>query len=287
MNLQRLPPEIIYNIFQFLPSADITKLARFHCRPLRYWSLVLLDERAQQSMEDGWRLMLGATVSKLATDQDDNSYEEDKEYVCEYQYIDPYSLNIHFSVRAFGEDGFCSLVDHTPLNDQLMEMVSSATLSPPPEQQQIKQHIDNDSILIPFDTTATTIQVSVLKEKVPTKLLEFATTLPSDYSFQVLADDYHDMEPQRKLYLSAKLQPHFTVQYHIQRLVSYPSIPVPTTHSSSALVEFNFDTTVNSSMVTPDIQLHIDSLQVSPDWWWAQLDRHHHGSFLGLEYIYW
>lgn len=58
LTLQQLPPEIIYNILSFLPSSDVTTIASFYCRILRSWTLVLLDERAQQSMLLGWRLMV-------------------------------------------------------------------------------------------------------------------------------------------------------------------------------------------------------------------------------------
>ncbi|KAI8337914.1 hypothetical protein BC941DRAFT_424045 [Chlamydoabsidia padenii] len=246
LTLQHLPPEIIYNILSFLPSCDITTIASFYCRVLRNWTLVLLDERAQQSMLLGWRLMLGATTIKPATDQGDDEYEEDKEYVCEYKTIDPWTRNIYFTVRAFGKDGFCSLVDDTAFSPL------------PPEPHQ--------GIQIPFGLTLTRVQVSVLKEKVPTKLLEFATTLPDEYSFTVQADDYQHLEPDCGLDVAATIHPEFTIHYHIHRSSDSPTTP---------------------PSLSPGISLHIKSLQLNPYWWWTQLDRHHYASFIGLEHRFW
>lgn len=55
MKLQELPPEIIYNVLQFLPSSDITSIALTFCQSLYQNALIIMAERAKESMVS-WKL---------------------------------------------------------------------------------------------------------------------------------------------------------------------------------------------------------------------------------------
>lgn len=186
-------------------------------------------------------------------------------------------------MRAFGKDGFCSLVDDTTFDRHS---------SPPPEDQPPPPHrrCQEEEIKIPFGSASTRVLASVLKERVPTKLLEFATTLPDEYSFTVHADDYQQLRSTMGLEKVAALQPEFKVKYHI-----YPSSDDDDDHPignpPDALPDDGPTTPPPSSSaqpaMTPGIALRIDSLQLNPYWWWSQLDRHHYASFIGLEHRFW
>lgn len=181
-------------------------------------------------------------------------------------------------MRAFGKDGFCSLVDDTAFDRR--------HISPPPEDQPPYRQ-EEEEIKIPYGASSTRVQASVLKEKVPTKLLEFATTLPDGYSFTVHADDHLRLTTALEK-VSAPL-PEFKVKYHI-----YPSSDDdhPIANPPDALLpDDNRPTTPPPSSaqpaLTPGIAVRIDSLQLDPYWWWSQLDRHHYASFIGLEHRFW
>ncbi|ORZ15155.1 hypothetical protein BCR42DRAFT_416519 [Absidia repens] len=313
MYLQQLPPEIIYHILYFLPSTDITEMASVSCQSIRQWSLVLLNERAQQSMLEGWRLMIGATTTKPETENGGTNYEKDQEYICAFDYIDMNTMDLYFSVGGSGDEEFGSIANIT--SETEMAIVPSSSTSPPPEPQLQDQQKQNQACIpMSFGGTTTTVQVSILKERVLTKLLEFAATLSDNYSFLVAADNYQSLEPTRRISLSAQVHPEFTINYHIQRLSpandhdrSSDELTTPTTMTTTTTTttiplprslsqrETRTDSPItppsppsqNIGDAKPDILLCIDSLKVAPKWWWTRIDQHRYSTFLGLEHQYW
>ncbi|CAO3593241.1 unnamed protein product [Absidia cylindrospora] len=287
MYLQQLPPEIIYHILHFLPFADITTMASFSCQSIREWCLVLINERAQQSMLQGWRLMIGATTIKPETEDGGAKYEKDQEYVCAFDSIDVDTLDMFFSVGGSGEEAFGSITETD------MATVPSSSTSPPPEEPQHEDQQKQNQACIPmsFGDTNTTVQVSILKEMVPSKLLEFAATLSDNYSFLVNADDYQSLEPTHSISLSAHVHSEFTINYHIQRLSpaddpSGDELTTPLPQQDSPIMPPS-PPSQNIDAAKPDIILTIDSLKVAPKWWWTRIDHQRYSTFLGLEHQYW
>ncbi|CAO3627544.1 unnamed protein product [Cunninghamella blakesleeana] len=197
MKLQELPPEIIYSVLHFLPSPDITSIALTFCQPLYQNALIIMAERAKESMES-WKLRFCAVLEKVATENNNIQYQEEIYYSCEFSHIDQNTMEFFFTIKKIEDDEY----NNTPMMDKMLELITPSSLT-----------IKKGSILMPFGSTLS-LEITIVKEKISTQVLEYATTL--DCNLNISADNYKDLTGEiTKIY---DHNPDFKLKYEIKQL---------------------------------------------------------------------
>ncbi|CAO3620689.1 unnamed protein product [Cunninghamella echinulata] len=219
-----------------------------------------MAERAKESMVP-WRLILNATIIKKPKNGNDIKFEEDIYYLCEFSYINQKTMEFYFTVKKIEAEGGVDMINDTPIMDKMTEFTATVSTT--------AKKVKHGTILMPFGSE-TSLNTSILKENISTKLLEYGVTLSDNYSFHVCADDYADLSDE--IDSTFHYGPDFILKYHIQRL-QFPS---------------NRSIHQPQPPFIPDIALHFDSLCIAPNWWWLLLKEHGtiHPIF-GLEHAFW
>lgn len=170
-------------------------------------------------------------------------------------------MKFYFTVKKIKNESEIDMINDTPIMDQMTELTATASTT--------TREVKHGTILMPFGSE-TSLNTSILKENVSTKLLEYGVTLSDNYSFLVCADDYANLSDE--IDSAFHNGPDFILKYHIQRL------------------QFPSDLSIHQSQAPfiPDIALHFDSLCITPNWWWLLLKEHGtiHPIF-GLEHAFW